>query len=160
MGLPTAPTERPPALTFVAHLAVQVGDPVDLGVAPDGHRRLVPILGGTFDGPFMAGRVLPGGADNQVLRTATLTELDAQYALETVEGERIYVHNVGIRSGDADDVAALVRGEVVPPERIYFRSYPRFATAAPRLAALNSRLFLGVGTRLPNTVELDVYRVE
>ncbi|MCZ4517209.1 DUF3237 domain-containing protein [Rhodococcus ruber] len=148
-----------PELIFVAHLSVTVGEPIDMGEVVDGHRRLVPILGGTVEGPLLRGRVLPGGADHQILRTATLTELDARYGLETDAGERIAVHNLGIRSGAEDDIDALVRGEHVPPERIYFRSQPRLSSAASRLTWMNERLFLGSGQRLPNSVELDVYQV-
>ncbi|MFD7710225.1 DUF3237 domain-containing protein [Streptomyces sp. NPDC059785] len=151
----TAP--RTPPLTFFAHLSVRVDAPYDLGAAPDGHRRLVPLTGGSFTGPEARGVVLPGGADNQVLRTATLTELDARYALETDRGERIAVHNSGIRSGSPEDIAALVRGEEVAPERIYFRSFPRLTTAAPALAWLNERLFVATGERRPDSVELDVF---
>lgn len=136
-----------------------VGDPIDLGEVVDGHRRLVPILGGTVEGPLLRGRVLPGGADHQILRTATLTELDARYALETDAGERIAVHNVGTRSGTEEDIDSLVRGEQVPADRIYFRSQPRLSSASSRHAWMNERLFLGSGERLPNSVELDVYQV-
>ncbi|WP_278190026.1 DUF3237 family protein [Rhodococcoides fascians] len=104
-----------PELIFVAHLSVTVGEPIDVGEVVDGHRRLVPILGGTVEGPLLSGRVLPGGADHQILRTPTLTELDARYALETDAGERIAVHNIGMRSGAEEDIDALVRGEHVPP---------------------------------------------
>lgn len=148
-----------PELIFVAHLSVTVGEPIDMGKVVDGHRRLVPILGGTVEGPLLRGRVLPGGADHQILRTATLTELDARYALETDEGERIAVRNMGIRSGAEEDIDALVRGEHVPADRIYFRSQPRLSSSASRLAWMNERLFLGSGQRLPNSVELDVYQV-
>ncbi|MDI9893577.1 DUF3237 domain-containing protein [Rhodococcus sp. IEGM 1381] len=147
-----------PELIFVAHLSLTVGEPIDVGEVVDGHRCLVPILGGTVEGPLLRGRV-PGGADHQILRTATLTELDARYALETDAGERIAVHNMGIRSGAEDDIDALVRGEDVPPDRIYFRSQPRLSCAASRLTWMNERLFLGSGQRLPNSVELDVYQV-
>lgn len=149
----------PPELVFVAHLSVTVGEPIDLGQVGDGHRRIVPILGGTVDGPLMRGRVLAGGADHQILRSDTLTELDARYALETDTGERISVHNVGIRSGTKDDIDALVRGEPVPADRIYFRSHPRLSSAASSLEWLNEQLFVGCGERLPSSVELDVYRI-
>ncbi|MBC2865505.1 DUF3237 domain-containing protein [Streptomyces mexicanus] len=152
---PTPPAAPP--LTFFAHLSVHVDAPYDLGEAPDAHRRLVPLTGGRFDGPDVRGVVLPSGADHQVLRTATLTELDARYALETDRGERIAVHNTGIRAGSPEDIAALVRGERVAPERIYFRSVPRLTTAAPRLAWINERLFVAVGERRPDSVELDVF---
>ncbi len=148
-----------PELIFIAHLSVTVGEPIDVGKVIDGHRRLVPILGGTVEGPLLRGRVLPGGADHQILRTPTLTELDARYALETDDGERIAVHNMGIRSGTEEDIDALVRGEHVPADRIYFRSHPHLSSSAKRLAWMNERLFLGSGQRLPNSVELDVYQV-
>jgi hypothetical protein len=148
-----------PELVFVAHVSVEVGDPIDIGDLPDGHRRLVPILGGSVRGPEINGRVLAGGADNQILRSATSTELEARYVLETVEGERIAVHNVGIRSGSDDDIAAIVRGEVVPHERIYFRSLPRLTSAAPRLNWINETLFVAKGRRLPDSVELTVFRI-
>ena len=148
-----------PELIFVAHLSVTVGEPIDLGEVVDGHRRIVPILGGTVEGPLLRGRVLPGGADHQILRTPTLTELDARYALETDAGERVAVHNMGIRSGAEEDIDALVRGEDVPADRVYFRSQPRLASAASRLAWMNERLFLGSGKRLPNSIELDIYQI-
>ncbi|AJW41743.1 hypothetical protein NY08_3736 [Rhodococcus sp. B7740] len=148
-----------PELIFVAHLSVTVGKPIDLGEVVDGHRRIVPILGGTVEGPLLRGRVLPGGADHQILRTPTLTELDARYALETDAGERVAVHNMGIRSGAEEDIDALVRGEDVPADRVYFRSQPRLSSAASRLAWMNERLFLGSGKRLPNSIELDIYQI-
>ncbi|MFD7921212.1 DUF3237 domain-containing protein [Streptomyces sp. NPDC059740] len=152
----TAAPAAPP-LTFFAHLSVQVDAAHDLGEAPDGHRRLVPLTGGRFEGPEVRGTVLAGGADHQVLRTATLTELDARYALETDRGERIAVHNTGIRSGSPEDIAALARGEEVAPERVHFRSFPRLTTAAPRLARINERLFVAPGRRRPHSVELDLF---
>ena len=148
-----------PDLTFVAHLSVTVGEPIDLGQVSDGHRRLVPILGGTVDGPLLRGRVLPGGADHQILRTPTLTELDARYVLETDAGDRISVHNVGIRSGTEADIDSLIRGQHVPADRIYFRCQPRLSSAANRLQWMNERLFVGSGERLPNSMELDIYRI-
>jgi hypothetical protein len=148
-----------PDLTFVAHLSVTVGEPIDLGQVSDGHRRLVPILGGTVDGPVIRGRVLAGGADHQVLRSATVTELDARYALETDAGERISVHNVGMRTGSEQDIDALTRGEQVPADRIYFRTFPRLSTSADSLSWMNGTLFVATGERLPNSVELDVYQL-
>ncbi|MFG1922933.1 DUF3237 domain-containing protein [Cryptosporangium sp. NPDC048952] len=149
-----------PTLKFFVRLRVDVGEPIDLGAAPAGHRRLVPVLGGTFDGPQLRGRVLPGGADDQRLVSDTLTELDARYALETDDGARIGVRNVGIRVGAAADIAAIIRGEPVPAERIYFRTQPRFSTADAGLAWLNERLFVARGFREPSAVSLEVYLVE
>ncbi|GAA1460324.1 DUF3237 domain-containing protein [Williamsia maris] len=152
-------TPAAPPLEFVAHLSIAVGTPIDLGALPNGHRRMVPILGGTVAGPRLRGRVLPAGADHQYLRSDRVTELDARYAVETDDGARIAVHNIGLRVGSAADVAALLRDEPVDPNRIYFRTQPRLSTAHPDYAWLDDTLFVAAGERTPTTVELDVFAV-
>ncbi|MEZ0493185.1 DUF3237 family protein [Kineococcus sp. TBRC 1896] len=148
-----------PALEELFTLRVEVGDPVDLGPAPDGHRRMVPILGGTLEGPGgLAGQVLPGGADHQVL-TPGFALLDAQYVVETAAGERLSVHNRGVRSGSRQDVAALARGEVVDPERVYFRCTPRLSSAAPGWAWVCGRVFVATAHRHPHRVDVQVFTV-
>ncbi|WP_045824392.1 DUF3237 domain-containing protein [Williamsia herbipolensis] len=152
-------TRSAPRLEFVAHLAIDVGPAIDLGDLPDGHRRIVPILGGSVTGPRLCGRVLPVGADHQYLRSERVTELDARYALETDDGARIAVENVGLRVGSAADVAALLRDEPVDPDRIYFRTQPRLSSAHPEYSWLADTLFVATGERTPSTVELDVFAV-
>lgn len=148
----------PPGLEHIATLHVQVGPPQEVGDTPQGRRRIIPILGGHAYGK-LAGRILPGGADFQAIRSATYTDIHARYIIETAEGHRVYVENTGIRTGNADDIARLARGEAVDPARLYFRTYPRFETAAPGLAWLNEHLFVGTGARYPDRVELAFYRV-
>lgn len=151
---------QPPALTFLAEIAVSVGDPIEVGETAEGVRRIIPILGGTVSGPELRGTVLPAGADYQLLRTDTLTELQASYAIETDDGERIFVTNWGVRAGSREDIAALVRGDAVDPARIYFRSSPRLVAAGPRWAWLGSRVLVATGERHPGEVRLAVYVVE
>jgi hypothetical protein len=76
-----------------------------------GERRIIPITGGSFVGPRLSGRVLPGGADWQVIRRDGITELEARYTLETDDGALIYVLNKGIRSGSKEVMERLARGE-------------------------------------------------
>jgi hypothetical protein len=156
----TGPAPVPPLLTHVLHLEVEVGPPIEIGETPSGWRRVIPILGGTVSGPLMTGRVLPAGADFQVIRTETETLAEARYALESDRDELVYVDNTALRTGSAADIARLRQDLPVDPERIYFRSAPRFETAAPRLAALTSHIHVGSGTRLPRTVVFDFFRVE
>src|SRR5450830_1463665 len=127
MSLFVAPSFRP-----FADLQVQVGTPQDVGPGPHGHRRVVPILGGQVQGVGWTARVLPGGADFQLLLSDTLAELDARYVLETE--------------------ARLVRGEAVDPAQVYFRCAPRFETSAPSLRWITERLFIGSGVREPSAV--------
>ncbi len=153
-SVPTAP-----ALEFLATLTVQVGSPMEVGATPFGQRRIISILGGAVSGPEMNGRILSGGADFQAIRSPTFTDIHARYVIETHEGERIYVENTGIRTGCAENIAALARGESVDPAQIYFRSIPRFETAAPRLGWLNTHLFVGTGARYPDRVELNFFLI-
>jgi len=147
-----------PSLDYLATLTVMVGTPADIGPTPAGHRRIIPIMGGTVDGPALRGKILPYGADFQLLKSDTLTELEAKYAIETDGGERIYIENFGLRSGSKEDIERLVRGEEVDPERIYFRCSPKF-TAAGQWAWLNSKILVGTGERHPGSVVINVFVV-
>jgi hypothetical protein len=151
-------TTEAPALVHVLHLEVEVAAPIEVGRLTSGLRRVVPITGGTVSGLF-TGRVLPGGADLQLIRSDTETEVEARYLLESDEGELVTVHNWGLRTGSAEDIARLRRDEPVDPARIYFRGQPRFETASTRLHRLMTHLFVGVGTRQPRSVIFDVFEV-
>jgi hypothetical protein len=149
-----------PTLQHVLHLEIAVDDGLDVGVVASGLRRIVPISGGRVSGPLFTGRILPGGADVQLVRTPTETVVDARYALASDRGEVVLVRNVGIRTGTAEDLRRLQRDEPVDPARVYFRSTPTFETAAPRLSRLNTHVFVGSGTRTPGHVTFDVYEVQ
>ena len=54
---------------------------------------MVPIVGGTFEGPNIRGKVLPGGADRQLVRKDDVRVLNALYELQTDDGAIITVNN-------------------------------------------------------------------
>jgi hypothetical protein len=153
-------TPAPPACSYLATISVQVGTPIEVGETPEGFRRIIPITGGTVEGPRLRGKVLPAGADFQLLASPTVTELEAKYALETDDGDRLYVTNFGIRSGSPEDIARLVAGQPVDPERIYFRCTPRFVSSGPKWSWLSSHICIGSGVRLPDEVRLDIFTVD
>ena len=161
--MPSADCSDPlaaPALRLLADLAVEVGAPLEVGPVPTfGQRRLIPILGGTVRGPHWQGRILPGGADFQLIVSEGTALLEARYVIETDAGERIYVDNRALRSGPPALIARLVRGEAVDPASIYFRCAPRFETAAPSLRWLMERLFVGTGVRQPQQVLLRFFEL-
>jgi Protein of unknown function (DUF3237). len=153
MSLPT------PQLKFFADLSVQVDKPQEVGRTARGLRRLIPILGGEVVGDGWRARVLPGGADFQLVMSDTLAELDARYVLETDGGDLIYVQNRAIRSGPPELMARLVRGEAVDPALIYFRCSPSFETVSPSLGWINERMFTGTGERHPARVVMRFFEV-
>ena len=97
-----------PDLKFFADLSVEVAKPIEVGQTIHGTRRLIPILGGTVNGDGWTARVLPGGADFQLIVTDQMAELDARYALETDAGDVIYVQNHAIRTAAPEVMAKLI----------------------------------------------------
>jgi hypothetical protein len=81
-----------PSLTHVLTASVDIGPIVRMGSGPGGERRLVPILGGYFEGSRLRGRVLPG-ADRQLLADSESKTMDAVYELETHDGTLLTVRN-------------------------------------------------------------------
>jgi hypothetical protein len=102
-----------------------------IGATPQGQRRIWPVSGGMFEGERLRGKVLAGGADWTTLRGDGLLELDLRITLETDDGALVHMTFFGMR----DDVAG----------RGYFRTLPRFETAAPRYAFLNRVIAVGNG---------------
>ena len=148
-----------PTLVHLMRAEIQLGTIEEIGVTPLGRRRVIPIVGGSFTGDRLAGEVLPGGADWQLVRPDGVALLDARYTLRTEDGALIYVNNQGVRSGPADVLAQLGRGEAVDPARYYFRTTPRFETGAAQYAWLNDLIVVASGMRQREVVVLDFYAV-
>ena len=146
-----------PQFEFLMSLAVDVGDVVSMGAVPLGERRVVGILGGTFEGPEMRGEVLPGGADWQIVRKDGVLELDARYALKEQRGGLIRVVSQGYRHGSPEVLATLGRGEEVDPAKYFFRTIMRFETGAPYLEWLNKTIAVATAERKARQVLLTAY---
>lgn len=82
-----------PRTEFVYEALFELAPTLQLGGSPFGERRIVPITGGRFEGPGLRGRVLPGGADRQLVRRDGAVSLDATYELETDDGVVVSVRN-------------------------------------------------------------------
>jgi len=157
---PSSPDPAPPRLTFAFELRVRVGNPVEVGQVTHGRRRIVPIEGGTIKGPMLNGTVPAGGADWQTIQADGFTELDTRYMIKTDKGDLVYVQNGGIRTAAPEVMKKLLAGETVDPKLVYFRTQPKFETAAPNLQWLVKSLFIGVGERYPNEVVIRFFKVE
>jgi len=142
---------------FDAH--VEVAEVLSLGRTPLGERRVVDILGGSFRGDRVSGRVRPGGADWQTIGEDGAARLDARYTLETADGALVQVRSQGVRHGPPEVLAQLAAGEAVDPARYYFRTVLRFETGAPELAWLNRIIAVARGARRPRAVELQAYEL-
>ena len=163
-----------PALEHVFDFFVTVAPMVDAGITSHGHRRMIPITGGRVTlAPALAARyypdlapdaahgsVVPGGADYQlVLDGGSAAHLDARYVVDLHGGARIFVANTALRCATPEISAKLMRGEPVDPADVYFRCQPRFETAAPEWQWLQKFQFIGSARRLPDAVQLSIFKV-
>ncbi|GGL28704.1 DUF3237 domain-containing protein [Planomonospora parontospora] len=133
-------------------------DPIlDLGDSQWGRRRVINIVGGSFDGPRLSGTVLPGGADWQVVHADGTASIDTRYTLRTHDGAHLYISTSGVRHGPPEVLGRLARGEEVDPSAYYFRLFCRFETGDERYLWLNRTLAVASGARAPGAVRYDAY---
>ncbi|PWB65152.1 MAG: DUF3237 domain-containing protein [Bradyrhizobiaceae bacterium] len=143
----------------IFRVEAELADILDFGATPYGGRRVINILGGRVAGPRLEGRILPGGADWQIIRSDGAADIRARYTIESRQGAHVLVNSEGLRHGPPEVIARLARGEPVDPALYYFRTVMRFETAAPDLAWLNRILALARGMREAKAVKLDVFEV-
>jgi Protein of unknown function (DUF3237) len=105
----------------------------DIGSTPQGTLTIFPVIGGSFEGERLSGHVA-GGGDWVTAHEDGAFTLDLRVTLETDDGELIHMTFTGVR----DDANR------------YFRTVPRFETAAPKYAFLNRLLAVGIGEIRPD----------
>ena len=101
----------------------------EVGPTRHGTLSIFPVIGGSFEGDRLRGKVLPGGGDWVTARADGMLELDLRATLETDDGALIHMTFTGVRD-DANH---------------YFHTVPLFETAAPKYAFLNRLLAIGTG---------------
>ena len=139
-----------PSSVLAWEAVVQVSPRQDLGMSPAGERFIIPIVGGQFaggiDGHVLRGRVLPGGADRQLLRPDGIKELDALYEMQHDDGTVLTIHNRVTIDAPADG------------SRYAFSHVKVTAPEGPH-AWLNRRVFVGTLHGLPPEQQAVLIRV-
>ena len=148
------PPKDAPQLEFALQLRVTLGEAFAIENTQHGRRTVIPITGGTFEGPQLKGTIINGGADYQLANADGRTELEAIYCIKTDDGTYIHVRNRGIIKGgqDADGKPSF-----------YFRCAPQFeAPADSKYGWLNNSLFLCAPDFSPGFqgIVLNVWRVK
>src|SRR6185437_1589311 len=147
-----------PGTRFLLEARVTIGPVIDIGATSYGHRRIIPISGGTFRRPRLSGEVLDQGEDTQLVRPDGVTEIAARYTLRTHEGTLIYVTNCGLIV-PGRDAGAGNAGHPAPPVPQYVRTIPKLE--APRdghYEWLNQALYVGTLNPLPPAERAVVVR--
>jgi hypothetical protein len=145
--------------THLCTVTLEVAGMQPIGATPVGNRRIGLVAGGTFAGPKLRGKVLPGGADWIVVRADGVTTLDVRLVLETDDGAAIGMTYRGLRHGPSEVMDKVNRGDPVDPSTYYFRTAVAFETAAAKYVWLNSAIFVGTGDRKPSGPVYDVFEV-
>ena len=132
----------------VLQLYVTLSDKVEIGPSDDGERFIVPITGGHFVGKDIAGEVMSGGADWQVVRADGVKTITALYSIKTDDGQVIVVDNRGMTWSEDG--------------KTYKRTIPKFHAPKGKYDWLNKSLFVGTITSIksPRAVVIRVYEVE
>lgn len=128
------PPKDTPQLEFALQLKVTLGQAFSIENTQHGRRTVIPITGGTFEGPGIKGTIINGGADYQLANAQGRTELEAIYCIKTDDDIYIHVRNRGIIAGgqDADGKPMF-----------YFKAAPQFeAPADSKYGWLNNALFV------------------
>ena len=127
--------QNTPQLEFALQLKVTLGEAYSCGETQHGQRTIIPITGGTFEGPAIKGTIINGGADYQLNNKATgRTELEAIYCIKTDDGVNIHVRNRGIIANGKDE-----QGNPT----FYFKAAPQFeAPVDSKYAWLNNAIFV------------------
>ncbi len=148
-----------PELEFVCNLKVLLEPAYVVGPTPHGIRRIIPIGGGTVEGPKVKGEILKGGADWQVVRDDGVAELEAHYQFRTDDGVTIYIKNTGLRVASPEVAERIGRGEEVPDSEYYFRASPKFDAPRGKYEWMNNTIFICKGIKNPDHVLIQIWKV-
>ncbi|WP_255602318.1 DUF3237 domain-containing protein [Polymorphobacter megasporae] len=146
----TPHADQPPVAEFVFEEVVTLAIDVKVGETPLGGRNIVPITGGTFEGPRLRGTIMPGGWDWQLATTGGCFKLEANYMLRTDDGAVINIANKGTSCRDlAEPGARLI-------------TVPTFEAPLGRYAWLNDGAYWGTleGTKVEGkpAVRIRIYK--
>lgn len=139
---------------LVFTLRVDLAETIDVGKVPSGHRRIIPITGGTVEGPALSGTILPGGADWNLTGDDGSMRLWARYDFRTADGAVVGVVNEAAHwPGQPDGPGGEPAGDGMITRPVFEAS-----EGAP--AWLNAGTFAGL-LRLdgPRRVAIEVYRL-
>lgn len=146
-------------LAFAFEIRAQIGPPLDGGPGRNGRRRIIPITGGTVEGPRLSGRVVPGGADYELQRGDGCSVVEAHYAIEASDGTPIYIRNAGLFIAPPEVIARVDAGEIPAPGSYYFRTAPVFDAPDGPHGWLSDRLFVADAVFTPAEVTIRVHEV-
>ena len=126
-------------------LVIERGPANSVG-SPGGNRVVVPVLGGTFEGPRLKGTLVGPSGDWIVARPDGSSVLDLRIVLQTEDAQKIYMTSRGI-------------AYTPPGGPLWARILPAFETGAEKYLWLNTVVAVGVNRTMPGKVAYRIYRI-
>ena len=132
----------------IMRLSVEIAPPKVVGPTGSGTLQVIPIIGDSFHGEKIGGKVVPGGADWNTTRPAGIAHVFAKYLLETDDGEFIAIEN---------------EGWIDPTATTVIKTRPTFSAGnAGKYSALNSGVYVGELMPTPGAddrVDIVIYQL-
>lgn len=152
-----------PTLIKAFEVRAKVDKPVFVGQDNKvGRRQLINIREGEVTAAALTfeGKILPGGADSQVVRPDGRAELSARYGVILNDGRSFYIQNDGIRTVSPEYVATVLAGEIAPADAYYCCTKPEFEIYDESLSILKDKLFICWAVRYPDAIHLAYYMID
>ena len=121
---------------------IKLSPALDIGPVPTGIRRVIPIIGGRFEGERFKGDVLPIGADWNLVQPNGIVYLSARYVIRTDDGALISILNEGWARTDNDVMADIMADRPICTDGWYAKTHPRFEAADSRYHWMNDTVFV------------------
>jgi hypothetical protein len=161
-SVPISPNQTAmPDLEFLHSLTATLGQPIMVGNTPRGQRMIVPAISGSFDGPRLNGRVMPGmSGDWLLVRPDGVGEINVRGTLETDDGAIIYVTFRGYLTNVSELLPRWAQGKKIAHWEYYLAVTPYYETGAPEYAWLQQTVAIGIGALIPGGVCYSIYAVK
>jgi Protein of unknown function (DUF3237) len=130
---------------FLLDLILERGPANNVG-SPGLSRVVVPVAGGSFEGPKLKGVIVAPSGDWILARPDGSSVLDLRVVLQTDDGQNVYM--------SCREIAYTEPGGT-----LYARILPVFETSSPRYAWLNNIVAVGVYRQLPGKIAYRIYRI-
>ncbi|HLO00955.1 MAG TPA: DUF3237 domain-containing protein [Pyrinomonadaceae bacterium] len=114
--------------------------------SPGLNRVIIPVSGGTFEGPQLKGTLVAPSGDWLVARPDGSSVLDLRLLLQTDDAQKIYMNCRGI-------------AYALPGGALFARLLPMFETGAAKYLWLNNVVAVGVYRPMPEKVAYRIYRI-
>ena len=143
---------------FLFTIRVTVDRLHDVGETLFDKRHIDMLDDGSFEGPKLKGIVLEG-MDQKIFRSDGAMNPNVRIILKTDDDALIYMYYTGIRYGSREVMQRIADGETVDPSEYYLRNTPYFETSVEKYDWLNRIVSVGVGRRMPDHAEYDIFQI-